>query len=208
MNFEIIEKKEKKKNYLNQFLFILIVISFLILLINNKKYNNELAENLALILLGVSSTIKVLIILFSYNTHEKIDGEIKGEITFNKDCINYQRKTVLMKNIKNLDFWIIDYKYMTRDDTLPIYLGYYYSNGGKNFVEIELNNGEKTKIYFIQKTENQFLKLKETLIEYHLKNKLSFIKLTEVLKINNFKKIQDFKNSLNENQYKTIGNTV
>ena len=70
------------------------------------------------------------------------------------------------------------------------------SDGVSNIVELHGKDGKMTIYYFQLDYRYQMRDLREQLIQYHLAGKLDFINLTNILGLESFNAIQNFKNEL------------
>jgi len=132
------------------------------------------------------------------------NGEFKGklELEINTVIINgakYELKEVSEISIHSSDFegqFISSQFMLTRRS----------SNGLDNELTLKLINGNEIKCHFLQTKGQRIKNYKSLLINYHLKGKMSWLHLLQVLEMEDYNEIQDFKRELKEKT--TIANTV
>lgn len=199
MTFKIIQKHPRKKKFLNIFLISGLLISVIIFVVNEKRYQNDMVEKNTMYVFLIFTIIYFIKILVEYRSKEPIKGEIIGNLIFKSDCILYADKKIDLKLLKKIHFALIDFEYKINHHVYQTW-DFYYSSGANNFIELEYLNGDNEKIFFLRKNENDLLKIRNQLIQYYINGLLPFLKLIELLKIEDYNEIQEFK--------KTIANTV
>lgn len=147
---------------------------------------------------GVGILACILVIYFKITQASKrksLNGNLNKKLVFrtNEILINSQR--IELKEIKKIEFFTGDYfnkwEYQAKGDLNPG-----RTNGISNICELTLINGQKIKVNFQLMYENEFLKMRELLLEYYSKNKIHFLKLIEYLGIEKYEEIQEFKKTL------------
>ena len=132
----------------------------------------------------------------SLNEKEKLKGTLKGEIILNDQEVIIGSEHFKLKEIKNMSIIFDDYENKYEQHLM----GTYYpsiSSGISNFFEIKLKNGDRKKVQFQQKYENEIIKKnKEKLIFYHKQGMISFLNLIQLLGIDDYDEIQNFKKQL------------
>lgn len=130
---------------------------------------------------------------------EQLKGILKGDLIFTNTEIIIENKVHPIQDIKNVSFVCFD-DYVGRKDTSRYSLKG-ISNGVDNAVELYFSNGKKVTYHF-QMTERYELRdIREQLIAYHKAGKLHFLNLIDVLGIEDYNAIQNFKNTLSIKSY-------
>ena len=191
-SFTIVDKKKTKIINSQDYFIIALILSVGLIFINHKLLQFKEIENILFYVFILSFTAYIGRIIFSFSETESINGNKSGKLKFFKDKIIIKDREFLLKSIKKIDFHVFEYEgefnTIQMDSVEPK-----YKNGSNNFMELNLNNGENLKIYFIQTYQDEFLKISDELIEYHKNGLFSFLKLIQFLKIEDYDKIQEFK---------------
>jgi len=179
-------------------LIFLCFISFLLLIFLEYFIfsENELL-NIVIRYIGISFCVLMIYLMFSsLNEKEKLKGTLKGEIILNDQEVIIGSEHFKLKEIKNMSIIFDDYENKYEQHLM----GTYYpsiSSGISNFFEIKLKNGDSKKVQFQQKYENEIIKKnKEKLIFYHKQGMISFLNLIQLLGIDDYDEIQNFKNKI------------
>jgi Ca2+/Na+ antiporter len=146
--------------------------------------------------------IIVSIITYSYlcfhslNEKEVLKGDFVGYLIFRPEKIFANREEFELEEIVKLEFYADDFdgKFTGSSRSIEPKL----SNGVNNRITVHLRNRAKKDFYFLQNYEGEFLKkMKELLIAYHLKDKISFLALIQYIGISDsYEEIQEFKKEL------------
>jgi len=129
---------------------------------------------------------------------ETLKGIIGGSLFFELDQIVINDEKYLLADIRKLNIYMNDYvgkislNYRTANGRI--------SRGVGNSIIIHLSNGDKKTFYFQQTDQYSNQHIREQLIHYHLTGKLHWLNLIDVLCINDYEEIQDFKKTLLINQ--------
>lgn len=172
--------------------FFLITIMYFLKEYYRVNFNN--CETAVLIFIQVYVISLVISNLFRY---KREIGTYTGMLIFLKDRIKVGKKTYHLKDIKKLEF-------TKADDIKGMFVNSMssfspkISNGTDNECVVLLQNGDKIKCNFSQ-TKKQNLELfKDVLIHYYQKGIISWLHLLEVLRIEDYYKIQQLKNEITE----------
>ena len=192
--FSIFYKDNKFRISANVIYLILILIFLLEFLLNyflQKSFLIKVKDYQIYSIFFLLFTLQII----SHFRRKTLQGEIVGIIEFKKDNIQVGNTKYHLNQISKLDFKVDDYydQYISsgRGDLNPK-----LSTGTDNFCKIEFKDGSKKVIYFQIKFENDFNKLKELLVEYYSQEKISWLKLLELLKIDRYEDIQEFKKTI------------
>lgn len=109
------------------------------------------------------------------------------------DKIIVNQAEVFIKDIDKISFSIRDYKGMKT--SLKGELDGCKSNGVGNSVILYDKTGNR-QIYFQLLSEYALRDIKEQLIHYHVKGKLHFLQLIDILGISRYEDIQEFKKEI------------
>jgi Ca2+/Na+ antiporter len=146
--------------------------------------------------------IIVSIIMYAYfsfhslNEKEVLKGDFVGYLIFTPEKISANKEEFELKELVKLEIYADDFDGKSTGATRSIEPK--LSNGVSNWITIHLKNGVKKHFYFLQNFEGEFQKkMKELLIDYHLKEKISFLALIQYIGISdNYERIQEFKKEL------------
>ena len=125
-------------------------------------------------------------------------GEYKGKLILKDESILINSTEYQLNEIVSIQIHSSDKK---GEFINHIYeFSRHLSNGLNNEIILKLKNKEIVKTHFLQ-TENERIKFsKNSLINYHLKRKFSWLHLLDILEMTNYDEIQRFKKELkNEN---------
>ena len=111
---------------------------------------------------------------------EKLRGILEGDLVFKIDSIEIENKSYELKEIKRIVISNDDYSgkliHMNRGNFGPA-----LSNGTRNHIIIFLNSGESIKVNFELLNSNDFQKVRNELINYHINSKIDFWSLADIL---------------------------
>lgn len=174
---------------------IFLCFSFFLLLIFLEHFilsENELL-NIVIKIIGISFCFLMIYLMFSsLNEKEKLKGILKGEILLNDQEVILGSEHFKLKEIKNMSIIFDDYENKYEQHLM----GTYYPSIS-SFFEIKLKNGDSKKVQFQQKYENEIIKKnKEKLIFYHKQGVIFFLNLIQLLGIDDYDEIQNFKKQL------------
>ena len=128
--------------------------------------------------------------------HEKIWGTFVGDLIFYSDKIAVNTIIYDLSDINKIEIDARDYYKKHNGDYAKKDFNGSLSNGIDNQLILYFKNGRSECIHFEQRQKDDLLKLKAIFIGYHSQNKLSILKLLEVLNIIDYTEIQEFKKTL------------
>jgi len=127
---------------------------------------------------------------------QRKNGEFKGKLEFEINAIiingaKYELNEISKISIRSSDF---------EGQFFPTQfaLARHSSNGLNNEFTLNLNNGNEIKCHFLQTKGQRIKNYKNLLSNYHLKGKMSWLHLLEVLEMEDYNEIQLFKKELKE----------
>lgn len=193
IEFRIFTPEEANGITPNHIVFSLLIPSLIFVLI---PYSQSLLD------IGFAGLIisSALMIYFTITKHTKIQalkGNLDKKLVFKYDRICINEECYNLSNIRKIDFTIQDYfnQWQYSRDFNPA-----RSNGNNNKLLLTLKNGETIELKFQLMYKDQVKKLKEHLIQYHKVGILHFLKLIDLLGIDNYEEIQKFKKTLSNHQ--------
>ena len=150
-------------------------------------------------LLGITVFTIFILFIASYSRTEKQRGQLVGILEFNNDSIVIDNNAILIENIQQIDFQLIDYaRRRERIGRYDLNLNPRISIGVKNNCEIKTIDGSSHRIYFQIINSSDFQQNRETIIHYHKAGKISFKKISQLLGSISYKEIQELKNEISK----------
>jgi hypothetical protein len=140
----------------------IIIISTQILIYNQKHSNNQIIENIFITISIISCFVCIYSSIIRFWEYEKINGEFKGEISFEENGIQINEKLYFFSEIKNLD---ISYGIKFGDKTNNTKSGPYYSQGLDNHISF-YHNSKFIKTYFQLYSTTQYDAIQKDLFYY------------------------------------------
>jgi len=128
--------------------------------------------------------------------HQHKNGKFKGKLKLENDTIFINGKEYQIAEIHNISIHSSDIKGQ--------FIGYSFefsrklSNGLNNEIVLKFKNGKQIKCHFLQTKRERIKNHKDCLINYHLKGKINWLHLLNILEIEDYDKIQVFKRELKE----------
>ncbi len=188
-----------KKAILKRWHFLFVAFICLLLLVLIENLNFEL-KNIIIDVLRILTFIFFFIYLsfwvYSLSEKEKPTGFLSGQLIFKDYEIVIGNETYKLNEISKITIICEDYEdlYISALMNTPHPK---YSAGVSNYFEIKLKNGESKRVKFKQNYENEIIKKnKEKLISYHKQGVIPFLTLIQLLGIEDYNEIQDFKKQL------------
>lgn len=125
-----------------------------------------------------------------------LQGKLEGKLKFNESEIFENNQKIDLENLKKVDIHFGTYysQYIYRSHAALYYP--YRENGSDNWIAFKFNDDKEKKIYFQRMYEDQQKYLKPFFEYLHSKNLISFLRLTDILGINNYEEIQDYKKKI------------
>lgn len=137
----------------------------------------------------------IFFLISRFFLHEIEFGQYKGTIILKIDSIKIIETEFTLDEISTIKIHSSDIKGEIINHSIEF--SRKLSNGLKNEITLKLKNGNIVKTHFLQ-TKNERIKFsKEFLINYHKKGKISWLQLLDILEINNYDEIQNFKKEIN-----------
>lgn len=172
---------------------LIVLICLIYFLKESYKFNFKGWDTIILII-GTIYTIGLLI--YNFFQSEKEIGKYCGKLTFWEDRIQIDNQNYALKEITKLDF-IQAHDVRGRFINPMVEFSPHLSNGLDNKFVLTLKNGDKVKYNFLQ-TESQKLEyFNEILIHYYKNGIIGWLQLLDILNIQDYNKIQEFKKKNN-----------
>ncbi len=195
IEFKIFTKNKGFKLSVNIVVYSLLFIGIGIAYLAREYLGNSTIENLGQ---GVGILACMLMIYFKITQASKrksLNGNLNKKLRFRTREILIDDIKIELNEIKKIEFYINDY-FDKWESQAPGDFAPGRTNGTSNICELTLINGHKTKVNFQLMYENEFLKMRELLLQYYSENKIHFLKLIEYLGIEKYEEIQEFKKTL------------
>ena len=123
-------------------------------------------------------------------------GDFNGKIELEKDSITIKESKYELNEINKITIHSNDHKGQYTPS--PFAFTRHLSNGLNNSLKLKLSNGNEVNCYFLQTKGHRIKNFRDILINYHLKGKMSWFQLLNVLEIEDYDEIQSFKKKLKE----------
>lgn len=194
VTFQIYKKNKSSALTTNEKVYPLLLLCLLAFGVG-KEFEIKIMETI-----GFSGFIVLGLLMFylAFSQLSKaapLNGRLHGLLQFNEDCVTIDDVRYARNEITKMDFLVGDYEgryiYSFSGDLNPK-----RSRGVDNQCIITLESGTKATVNFQLLSDRQFLQMKELLIFYYLKNKISFLSLINYLNIDDYDEIQAFKKNL------------
>lgn len=147
---------------------------------------------------GYLIIIIILPIYFSISSffkHERLNGKIGGILKIDLDFIMINNTTYPVKELSKIDFLFGDY-FGQLNKSGNLNFNPLLSQGVSNFIEFTDQSNMKHQFYFKLDYKNEYERLFPFITKMIQLKKISFLRGTELLKINDYEKIQEFKMNL------------
>ena len=187
---------EHKKGFFlsieNQILIILTAVLFLLVFLERSE-NFDFGNFVTYI--GVIWMLTLVGILISnFFSYERKKGKFKGKLELEENSIRVNKVIYELEEISDILVNAFDYegRFINATSQFTRHL----SNGLDNEIIIKLKNGTEVKCHFFQSKGHRIKNFRDMLISYHLNGKMSWLNLLNVLEIEKYKEIQEFKRTL------------
>lgn len=148
---------------------------------------------MAIIIIWVLLLFGIMIIRFF--RYEFEFGEYIGHLVFRDKTLELNNSEILISDISKIEFRAYDIRGTSKNHRNPI--GPYLSHGLDNEFTILLKNGDKKTGHFLQTKGNRLKFFKEPLIHYHKQGLIGWLHLLDLLEMDDYGRIQEFKKELN-----------
>jgi len=128
--------------------------------------------------------------------HERKNGEFKGKIELQNDSIIINKSKYELNEINEISIHSNDYEGQFVNGTFEF--ARHLSNGLNNELKLKLSKGKEINCHFLQTKGQRIKNFRDVLINYHLKGKISWLHLLNVLEMDDYDEIQIFKAELKE----------
>lgn len=195
--FSLFIKSDKFYWSTNKIIYSTLFFCLAVILIKDKVFKIE--ENLfdkIFQYLMIGCFIIGLILKFKGFTEiEPLRGKLDGSIVFNKDSISVKDEIFQIDEVRKIQISNDDYNGRL-NGTSKGNFGPALSNGTNNFIVIFFESGISKRYQFELINSDDFQKIRNILIEYHLKGKMDFDEIANVLGEKSSEEIRDFKNEI------------
>ncbi|MFN3969700.1 hypothetical protein [Flavobacterium sp.] len=182
MKFTIFKKSKKFHWTVEKIIYTIIFSSLALGYISEKVFDSE--QNyvsktcMAIALIGFFAGLVTKFIGFSQ--FEKLQGILDGYLVFKVDSIEIENREYNLNEIKRIVISNDDYSGKLVG-TSRGHLGPALSNGTGNHIILFLNSRESKKVNFEMINSNDFQKVRNELINYHVNSKIDFWSLAHIL---------------------------
>lgn len=182
MKFEVYIKSEKFYWTNNKVIYSIIFFCFVVVLINNGTgiIIKNFVNNIFMSIVGLAFVAGFILKIFGYTQIEPLRGKLDGYLIFNKNFVQVQDKVFPIETISKIKISNDDY-YRKITRIAGGNFGPALSNGTNNFLVIFFESYETKQFQFQMRNSDDFQEIRETLIDYHLKGKIEFWELAQVL---------------------------
>ncbi|WKK76732.2 hypothetical protein QYS49_05475 [Marivirga salinae] len=198
LKFDIFIPDKRKQYSISDILGIVAMILAILILILNHFFTISQTINQAIS--GILFTVMLYYFVRAVVVRGKIQplkGKLMGQLKFGSTEIFINDQKIDLDQINKLEFIFGNY-YSQFKSAQPIF-DPYSENGTSNWMTLCFNK-KKHSIQFRRMYNGQEKYLKPLLEYLHFKDKISFLRLTEILGINKFEEIQEYKLEL-ENKF-------
>ncbi|MEJ8802697.1 hypothetical protein [Pontibacter sp. H249] len=125
---------------------------------------------------------RIALSLMVTNKYKPLKGKLEGYIIFKKDSIIIDKQTFPIEGIKKIEFDGVDW--LGLEDWNRGFRGYFedpFSQGVNNTLILYLWNGQIIKTRFQKLNHCEFQDIEEVILEYYLKDKLSYLQTVKIL---------------------------
>ena len=193
--FDIFEKDNKFRLSANIIVYSIFVVSLPTAFFADKYLGESFIEQVGLYGLFVGFGLSAILKWVQLTNRKTFQGKLLGKITFEKDSIRISGQNIPISDIEKIELEVGDYldrkEYNGLGEFNPT-----LSTGTENICHLKLKDGTEKEVYFQIKQKDDFKKLRQELIEYHKSSKISWLKLIELLGIDEYEEIQEFKKTL------------
>jgi hypothetical protein len=193
IEFKIFTAKKVQRITPNKIVLGLFVPSFLLLFYTNDLQNADFLYGLGQVLMFSAIASGLYYTVTKHTRIEPLNGALDKNLTFDLESITVGEAQYFLHDLKKIDFLIQDYfnKWnYTRDFNAC------RSNGIDNKLILTLKGGQIIESKFQLMHESQMKKLENELIEYNRAGVLHFLKLIDLLGIDDYDDIQELKKRL------------
>lgn len=173
-----------------------LFFSLFVLWMNMEYFKVDFIEWVFNLIAGLAFGSYFILIFYSMNEKEKLDGNFVGYLIFEHDSILVGEHEYPLENLKKIEFFTGDYEGKTWTNYRSIEPKIFH--GVQNWVRLKTIDDSVFEFNFQLRYENEFeKKLRDILISYHLKGKISFLALIQYIGISDsYEDIQEFKKEL------------
>jgi hypothetical protein len=196
VRFHLFVRKETSRINRDFLSLTIFVLSLAILWLNDEFFGWTFLDWTVKMLFAVAVMGHVFLLFYSMNEKEKLDGKFIGYVTFSTEKILAHKKEFKLDSFVKIEFNVGDYDGLSTGASRSIEPK--ISNGVNNRLSIKSIDGLTYDFNFQLTNKNEFeKKMRDILIAYHLKDKISFLALIQLIGISDsYERIQEFKREL------------
>jgi hypothetical protein len=182
VKFRLFVKSEKNYWSTNKIIYSIIFSCLGILFFKEKflQIDRNLFDTIFLLIAGLAFVSGLITKIKGFTEIEPLHGKLDGDLVFENDFIQAKDVVFTLEEIRNMQISNND-EYGKLVNTSKGNFGPALSNGTRNYIVIFLESGKTRKFYFELLNLDDFQKLREILIDYHLLGKIDFWELAHVL---------------------------
>lgn len=180
----------------NSIVYGLWIFSILWFTINDTLHDLEiLFEPYKTFYLIILVLLPIYFSIAAFFKHKRLNGKINGILKIDFDLITVNDNVYSINSISKIDFHFIDY-YGELQSSVRANFNPLLSQGVSNAVEFTDKNNQIHLVYFRLNYKNEHERLFPFITQMIKINKISFLRGIELLGINDYDKIQEFKKQL------------
>ena len=196
-SFEIYHKKEGFYWTTDRIVYSIIIPCIVLFFIKNHFWGSEgdLFDKIVSFSMIGAFFYGTVMKLSGFVRHQPLKGKLEGTLILEMDKISIDNQVYNLDEIKKIEISNGDY----RGQFLYTSKGSFEANlsqGVNNKIYITLNSGEIISCAFLQFNRYDMADAKKQLINYHLKEKIHFLHLIDILGITDYNQIQLFKKEI------------
>lgn len=182
MKFEVYLKSDKFYWTNNKVIYSIVFFCLVVVLINNGTgiIEKNIINNIFMSILGLAFIAGLILKFIGFTQIERLNGKLDGYLIFDKDYVQVRDEVFPIGTIHKIQISNDDY-YGKLVRISRGNFGQALSNGTNNFVVLFLKSNQTKQFQYELRNSDDFQKIRETLIDYHLKGKIDFWELAKVL---------------------------
>lgn len=196
VSFDIfIPKKKKWISTTSLLLLISILLILFYFILNYFSLNSTFIDNFIFITCFAIWIFFFLRAFLFKGDIEPLKGRLSGQLKIKDNNLHINQTKIDIEKVSKIDFIFGTY-YSQPSIHNPI-VSPLNSNGTNNWIIIQFQDGTKSKVQFQRMYEDQQKHLNSFFEYLYSMKKMPFLRLTELLGINDYKKIQEYKSKIN-----------
>lgn len=198
-SFEIFVPQEKFRLTYQKVFYGLIIICIVLILINLFVIEtNESVSTLINFIVVVLIITYFILILASYFIKQPLNGYFSGKMIINPESIVLNSDIINFSEIEKIRLDIGTYNDQKIRDSRSI--SPKILNGTDNVIYFTFTDGTRSRVYFRQDYPEHYMSIQPLVISLVRSKKISVLKATIILGINDYDEIQVFKSEINKKE--------